>query len=66
MTILEVETFEELGLKLQYEMTFPFDRLYELKELIRLVEMHVIERQQSHLAAVQAEVGKPVRVLEGR
>lgn len=66
VSILEMETSEELVLKLQYEVTFPFDRLYELKELIRLVEIHVIERQHSHLAAVQAEVGKPVRVLEGR
>ncbi|MCY1371616.1 hypothetical protein D9M69_587660 [compost metagenome] len=53
-------------LHLQYEISFPFDRLYELRKLIRLVELHIVERQKGLLAAIEREVGKPVRVLEGK
>jgi hypothetical protein len=55
----------ELVLHLQYEISFPFDRLYELRKLIRLVELHIVDHQKAHLAAIEREVGKPVRVLEG-
>jgi hypothetical protein len=30
----------ELSLHLQYAISFPFDSLYELRKLIRLVELH--------------------------
>ena len=52
-------------LHLQYKISFPFDRLYELRKLIRIVELHIVDRQKGHLAAIGREVGKPVRVLEG-
>lgn len=54
-----------LLLRLKYEISFPFDRLYELRKLIRLVELHIVDRQTGHLTAIKREVGKPVRVLEG-
>lgn len=65
VTVLEEDAPGELVLNLQYKISFPFDRLYDLRKLIRLVEVHVVDRQKRHLAAVEREVGKPVRVLEG-
>lgn len=65
VTVREEEAPGELLLHLQYEISFPFDRLYELRKLIRLVELHIIDRQKGHLAAIEREVGIPVRVLEG-
>lgn len=64
VTIREVDGAEELALHLQYAISFPFDRLYELRKLIRLVELHIVDRQEAHLAAIEREVGKPVRVIE--
>ncbi|MNN92317.1 hypothetical protein D3C81_2105790 [compost metagenome] len=55
----------ELLLHLQYAISFPFDRLYELRQLIRVVELHIVDRQQGHLAAIEREVGRPVRVIQG-
>jgi hypothetical protein len=55
----------ELVLHLAFQITFPFDRFYELRDLILLVENHVVDRQTGYLSAIEREVGKPVRVLEG-
>lgn len=63
--VFEEDAPDELVLRLQYDITFPFDRLYELRDLIRFVEVHLVDRQQSHIAAISREVGKSVRVLEG-
>jgi|CXWL01.1.fsa_nt_gi hypothetical protein len=63
--VIEEDGEEELVLKLQYNISFPFDRLYELRELIRFVELSIIDRQASHVAAIEREVGKTVSVLEG-
>ncbi|MNY51688.1 hypothetical protein D3C86_1873020 [compost metagenome] len=65
VTVREEEAPGELMLHLQYAISFPFDRLYELRKLIRLVELHIVDRQKGHLAAIECEVGKPVRVIEG-
>ena len=65
VTVREEEAPGELMLHLQYAISFPFDRLYELRKLIRLVELHIVDRQRGHLAAIEREVGKPVRVIEG-
>ena len=62
--VLEEDAPGELVLRLQYDFSFPFDRLYELRALIRLVELHVVDRQQAHIAAISREAGKPVRILE--
>jgi hypothetical protein len=63
--VLEEETASELTLRLQYKFSFPFDRLYELRELIRFIEGYVVDRQKEHIAGIEREVEKPVRVLEG-
>lgn len=65
VTVHEEDAPRELTLHLQYAISFPFDRLYELRKLIRLVELHIVDRQKDHLAAIEREVGKPVRVIEG-
>ena len=65
VTVREEDAPGELALHLQYAISFPFDRLYELQKLIRLVELHIVDRQKAHLTAVEREVGKPVRVIEG-
>lgn len=65
VAVQEEDRPEELQLHLKYQISFPFDRLYELRELIRLVELHVVDRQAGHLAAIGREIGKHVRVLEG-
>lgn len=66
VTVREEDAPEELSLHLQCVISFPFDRLYELRNLIRLVELHVVDRQKDYLAAIEREVGKPVRVVEGK
>lgn len=65
INVIEEDGENELVLNLQYGLSFPFDRLYELRELIRFVELDIVDRQESHVAAIEREVGKSVRVLEG-
>lgn len=62
--MLEEETTTELVLSLQYGFSFPFDRLYELRDLIGLLEVHGVDRQQVHISGIGSETGKSVRVLE--
>ncbi|MYN38110.1 hypothetical protein GTP55_01865 [Duganella sp. FT109W] len=64
-SIFEENTTEELVLHLEYKLSFPFDRLYELQNLISLVEVYVVDRQRGLLEAIEREAGKPVRVQEG-
>lgn len=64
-SIFEENTSEELVLHLEYKLSFPFDRLYELRNLISLVEVYVVDRQRSLLEAIEREAGKSVRVQEG-
>ena len=66
VTVREVDAPGELSLHLEYAISFPFDRLYELRNLIRLVELHIVDLQKAHLAAIEREIGKPVRVIEGK
>lgn len=65
VNVTEEDGEEELVLHLQYGISFPFDRLYELRDLIRFLELYVVDRQKSDVAVIEREVGKPVRVLEG-
>lgn len=66
VTIVEEDDVAELRLHLQYDISFPFDRLYELQELIRFVELVVVDRQAVHVEAISKEVGKPTQIVEGR
>ena len=63
--VVQDSNAEELVLRLQYNFSFPFDRLYELRDLIKYVEGHVVDRHSSHVASVEREIGKSVRIREG-
>lgn len=63
--VVQDSNAEELVLRLQYNFSFPFDRLYELRDLIGYVEGHVVDRHSNHVASVEREIGKPVRIREG-
>lgn len=63
--VIEKETEDELVLVLDYGIFFPFDRMYQLRDAIKLVELFIIRKQQMHIDAIKREVGKPVRVQEG-
>lgn len=65
LAVSENNAGNELVLNLEYNISFPFDRLYELRELIHVVEVVIVDRQQSHIKSIEREVGKPVRVLKG-
>lgn len=55
----------EYVVRLQYQSSFPFDRLYELRDLIGHLESYVVDRQAKHIESIKAKVGKPVRIEEG-
>lgn len=65
VAVTKFESDDEVVLHLEYNLMFPFDRLYELRELIRFVELFIIDKQQPHVGAIEREVGKPVRILQG-
>ncbi len=52
VTVSESQDEEELVLNTEYNISFPFDRLYELRELIRFVEISVVDRQQAHIESI--------------
>ncbi|HHQ4785228.1 hypothetical protein ACSZND_07600 [Aeromonas hydrophila] len=62
VSVKEVDEYNVMTLQLQYEISFPFDRLYELRELIKYIEIHIVDRQISHVAAIEREIGKPVLI----
>lgn len=65
VTVREKDAPGELTLHLHYAISFPFDRLYEMRKLILRVKLHIVDRQNDHLTAIEREVGKPVRVIKG-
>jgi hypothetical protein len=62
--VIEEASDDELVLRLQYDLSFPFDRLYELRTLIGVVEVHVVDGQRRHVDGIAREIGKQVRVRE--
>lgn len=59
------EADSELLVRLQYHFSFPFDRLYELRDLIRHLDIYVVDRHKEHIASIERRIGKSVRVQEG-
>jgi hypothetical protein len=59
------DTPAELVVQLQYNFSFPFDRLYELRALIQHLADYVVDSHKKHLSAIEREIGKPVRIQEG-
>jgi len=60
--VVETEHESYLKLDLNYEINFPFDRLYELKKLIRFVETYIAESHFKCVSAVEKEIKKSVVV----
>lgn len=58
-------TVSEIVVALQYRFLFPFDRLYELRDLIGHLETYVVDAHAKHIQAIQKQVGKAVRVSQG-
>ena len=44
-------------------LAFSFDRLYELRVLIRLIEFYVVESQKKYLAGISKQIGKPITAV---
>ena len=60
-----LETEEELVVGLQYEFSFPFDRLYDLRDLIDRLEKYIVGRHFEHVESIQKKFGKPIRIKQG-
>ena len=59
------ETDTEIVIFLNYEFSFPFDRLYELRDLIEYLESEIVVRHTRHVEKLSDQVGKPIRVAQG-
>ena len=59
------ETDDEIVVYLNYAFTFPFDRLYELRDLIGYLESEIIDRHTRHVQKLNNQVGKATRVAQG-
>lgn len=59
------DTESELVVELQYHFSFPIDRLYELRDLIKHLESYVVDCHANHVAGIERQIGKPVRIKEG-
>jgi hypothetical protein len=60
-----IDTPSELVIRLQYGLSFPFDRMYELRELIRHLDAHVANGLRKHVKGIEQRIGKSVRIEEG-
>jgi len=60
-----VETQTELVIHLQYEVAFPFDRMYDLRELIKHLDGYVANGLEKLVRRIEGQVGKPVRIQGG-
>jgi hypothetical protein len=61
-----VDSPTELIVRLDYNLSFPFDRMYELRELIKFLDGHVADRLGRHVKKLEKQVGKSVRIQDGR
>jgi len=62
--VVQIEGDAELVVRLQYGLSFAFDRLYELRDLIEFINAHIVDAQNAHLQSISKEIGRPIRVLE--
>jgi len=60
-----IDTPTELVVRLDYEVSFPFDRMYELRELIKHLDGHVADGLGKHVKGIERQIGKPVRIQAG-
>jgi hypothetical protein len=58
------ETDSEILVSFDYHFSFPFDRLYELRDLIRSLEEHLVDRQQKQIENIERTTGKTLRIKQ--
>ena len=63
--IVPIDTPTELVIHLQYGLSFPFDRMYELRELIKHLDGHVVDGLEKHVRGIERKIGKSVRIQQG-
>ncbi len=67
--VYDVATFkitaDELVIHLQYGLSFPFDRMYELRELLKHLDGHVADGLGKHVKGIERKIGKPIRIQGG-
>jgi hypothetical protein len=51
--------------RLNSDWSFPFDRLYELRDLIQGLQEFIVERQRGCIAGLSRRIGMPIVILEG-
>jgi hypothetical protein len=59
------DTPAELRVRFQYNLSFSFDRMYELRGLIKHLTDHVVDAQKKHILGIEQKVAKPVLVQQG-
>ena len=59
------ETEKAITVRLRYEFKFPFDRLYELRDLIKYLEEHIVDLHAKHVESVSRQLRKSVQILQG-
>jgi hypothetical protein len=64
-SIEPIDTPTELVIHLQYGLSFPFDRMYELRELIKHLDGYVADGLGKHVESIELKIGKPVRIHQG-
>jgi hypothetical protein len=60
-----IDTPAELVIQLHYSLSFPFDRMYDLREVIKHLDGYVAEGLNKHVEGISRHVGKPVRIQQG-
>jgi hypothetical protein len=64
-SIETIDTADELVIHLQYGLSFPFDRMYELRELLKHLDGHVADGLGKHVKGIERKIGKPIRIQGG-
>jgi hypothetical protein len=64
-SVQPVDRPTELVIHLRYGLTFPFDRMYELRALIKHLDGYVAEGLGKHVGSIERKIGKPVRIHQG-
>lgn len=60
--VVVTETDTDIHLAMSYQLSFPYDRLYQLRALIKHVTDFFVDEQSRQLERVSQSAGKPVTV----
>ena len=59
-----IDTATELIIRLEYGVSFPFDRMYELRGLIKHLDGHVADGFEKKVKGIERKIGKPVHIRQ--